>query len=266
MRSPRLLLIALLLSGTSKFALAMTGMGLCVIPFVASGFSYRFGVAFRDGPIAGLLYMFFLPYRIHYRLTHQELFQRLRAPTLKLRDFSLLLLGLCFLPLVILAAQEMEKQPRNQPPAIDWTKVGPGHAIPKPPTSPKHAGKPGPIALARRGARTNAHAPARSDPDAPEATDPNAPTPAPAPAPAPTAPEKTETPANDLADSSASPARAAASKPEAGASPRFGRGLRPPMFPRGPMASRGPMSLRADPCPRADPWRVLRPPSPRRRP
>ena len=126
-----LLAVALIVGGVPKFILAMAGMFLCVGPFVAAGFSYRFGIAFRDGPIAGLLYMFFMPYRIHYRLTHRELFQTLRAPTLTLRDFSLLLIGLCFLPVVIVAAQDMDKVRPNRPPEIDWTQfVGqPGNGI-----------------------------------------------------------------------------------------------------------------------------------------
>ena len=100
---------ALLASGVPKFTLALIGAFMCVGPFIACGFAYRFGVAFSDGLIAGLLYMFFMPYRIHYRLTHREQFQKLRAPSLMLRDFSLLLLGLCFLPVVILAAKDMDK-------------------------------------------------------------------------------------------------------------------------------------------------------------
>ena len=138
-----LLAAARLVTGVTKFALAMTGLVLCVGPFIGSGFAYRFGVAFRDGPIAGLLFMFFMPYRIHYRLTHRELFQRLRAPSLTLRDFGLLLLGLCFLPVVILAAQDMDKlaesSPRNRlgpvcRPAREGHRAGgcptqrPGHA------------------------------------------------------------------------------------------------------------------------------------------
>ena len=117
-----LLVVSLLVGGVAKLIIAMTGVFLAVGPFVALGFRYRYGIAFRDGPIAGLLYMFFVPYRIHYRLTHQELFRNLRIPTLTLQDFSLLFLGLLFLPVIILAAQDMDKRGRNRPPAVDWTK------------------------------------------------------------------------------------------------------------------------------------------------
>ena len=152
-----LLAIALITGGVPKFILAMAGVVLCVWPFVAAGFAYRFGIAFRDGPIAGLLYMFFVPYRIHYRLTHQKLFQTLRAPTLTLRDFSLLLLGLCFLPLVIAAAPEMDKLRRNRPPEIDWTQfVGqPGKNIGPPVPVPKHSVRPPRLGLARPPIRKN---------------------------------------------------------------------------------------------------------------
>ena len=117
-----LLVVSLLVGGLAKLIIAMTGVFLAVGPFVALGFRYRYGIAFRDGPIAGVLYMLFVPYRIHYRLTHQELFRNLRAPTLTLRDFGLLFLGLLFLPVIILAAQDMDKRARNRPPAVDWTK------------------------------------------------------------------------------------------------------------------------------------------------
>ena len=136
-----LLVVSLLVGGLAKLIIAMTGVFLAVGPFVASGFRYRYGIAFRDGPIAGVLYMVFVPYRIHYRLTHQELFRNLRSPTLTLRDFSLLFLGLLFLPVIILAAQDMDKRARNRPPAVDWTKFASKPADFGIPPVPTHKGR-----------------------------------------------------------------------------------------------------------------------------
>ena len=42
-----LLAAVLLVGGLTKFVLAMTGLVLCVGPFIGSGFAYRFGIAFR---------------------------------------------------------------------------------------------------------------------------------------------------------------------------------------------------------------------------
>jgi hypothetical protein len=224
-----LLPIALLIGGVPKFAVAMAGVVLCVWPFVASGFAYRFGVAFRDGPIAGLLYMFFMPYRIHYRLTHRELFKKLRAPSLTLRDFSLLLLGLCFLPAVIFGAKEMDKQARNQPPAIDWAHFGPGVKI-NPPTPPKHHVKAPVLGFGRRPPRDNA-------PPAP-ATAESAKTEPDSSATAPAEPAAPESSAPRVADAETKPAQPTPSRPPANNRSRFGRGLRPPM-PSGKFAPLG---------------------------
>ena len=152
------LIAALVVDGVPKLILALAGAFLCVGPFVASGFTYRFGVAFRDGPIAGLLYMFFMPYRIHYRLTHKALFQKLRAPTLTLRDFGLLLLGACFLPVILVAAKEMDK-PKNHPPQIDWAHFGPqvNHSLPAA-AVPKRPARPGLSGIGRRAGRKAAEA------------------------------------------------------------------------------------------------------------
>lgn len=218
-----LLVLSLLVSGLPKLILALAGVFLCVGPVVASGFRYRFGVAFRDGPVAGVLYMLFTPYRIHYRLTHQELFRTLRAPTLTLRDFGLLLYGLLFLPVVILAAQEIDKQAKNRPPAVDWTRVAAlvpkGNRPPEPPRQ-RHArpDRPGP---------RKAVAPRRA-PTGPESArpatepEPNYPAADPAPAvPAPSRPAEANTTTRQGADDGS----------EIGAPPRFGREHRRPSMP-----------------------------------
>ena len=214
------LAVALLTGGVPKFILAMAGAFLCVGPFVASGFAYRFGVAFRDGPIAGLLYMFFVPYRIHYRLTHKQLFQTLRAPTLTLRDFSLLLLGACFLPVVILAAKDMDKLPRNRPPEVDWAQfAGPGKAIQPPAAVPKHLPRPPLLGMAKPPA-TRKNTPAKPVPaDDAEVAEPNASRPAAA------GPEAAQAPSPRLADADSQPAQPRSRRPDIGG--------RPPLFDRG---------------------------------
>ena len=214
-----LLAVALLTGGVPKLILAMAGVFLCVGPFVACGFAYRFGVAFRDGPIAGLLYMFFVPYRIHYRLTHKQLFQTLRAPTLTLRDFSLLLLGLCFLPVVILAAKDIDKLPRNRPPEVDWTQfAGPGKAIRPPAAVPKHLPRPPLLGLAKPPA-TRKNTPAKSVPADAAVAEPDASGPAAA------GPEAAETPSSRMADADSQPVQPRSRRPETGG--------RPPLFDRG---------------------------------
>jgi hypothetical protein len=228
------LAVALVVGGVPKFALAMAGMFLCVWPFVAAGFSYRFGTAFRDGPIAGLLYIFFMPYRIHYRLTHRELFQKLRAPTLTLRDYSLLLLGLCFLPVVINAAQEMDKLKRNRPPEIDWTQfvARPGNRIGPPVAAPEHLARPPRLGLAKAPAARNF--PVRPVPADAAVAEPDVPGPAAA------EPAATEVPSSRQADSDNRTLERRSRRPEIGRPPQVERGARRPFPPRSALQGASP--------------------------
>ncbi len=229
---------ALLASGVAKFTLALIGAFLCVGPFIACGFAYRFGVAFSDGLIAGLLYMFFMPYRIHYRLTHRERFQNLRAPSLTLRDFGLLLLGLCFLPVVILAAKDMDKLARNHPAEVDWTRlVGrPGIAGQPAGIVPHRPATPPLLGLAKRAASKNTPAEpvpadvtaAEANPSGPALAEPAAE--ASSCGSAPTEPAA-EAPLSRLADGDPHPAQKAWRGPELGLL-RFGQGPHRPLLTR----------------------------------
>jgi hypothetical protein len=218
-----LLVAAVVVGGVPKFALAMGGLFLCVGPFVASGFTYRYCVAFRDGPITGLLYMLFLPYRIHYRLTHRELFEKLRMPSLTLRDFSLLVLGLCFLPAVILGAQEMDKRGRNPAPAVDWARFArrPGELIPPPPAAErKRIAKPPILGFRTRPTRPDTlHRPVSGD-----VTDAGANALRPSPA-------KANVPSPPLADVATEAAQPASNEPNVGRPARFGHRTHPPFPP-----------------------------------
>ena len=135
-----LLVASLVARGVPMLALglAIAGAFLSVGPVVASGFLLRYGVAFRDGPVAGVLYMVFTPYRIHYRLTHKELFRTLRAPAMTRQDFALIALGVLFLPAILLAAQAVDKMPAQRPaeePA--WARFA--RRAPAPPAAPRRA-------------------------------------------------------------------------------------------------------------------------------
>ncbi len=228
-----LLAAALLVGGVTKFVVAMTGLVLCVGPFIGSGFAHRFGIAFRDGPVAGLLYMFFVPYRIHYRLTHRDLFQSLRAPSLTLRDFGLLLLGLCFLPVVILAAQDMDKLARNHPPAVDWARFAgqPAKAIAPAATVPKRPAMPPLFGFARKPTSTNTPAEPVPVEVAGIAASASGHVPAKPPAP--------ETLSTSAAEAEPKHAPPASSGPELGRPARFGHA---PRFPMMPLASKPPAS------------------------
>ena len=114
---------SLLVRGEPKLVLALVGVVLSIGPFLALAFTARYGIAFRDGLIPGLLYMVFLPYRIHYRFTHQELFRQLSGPQLKVQDWALILVALLFLPVLSDAAHDIDKPTKlavKQP----WERLG----------------------------------------------------------------------------------------------------------------------------------------------
>ena len=218
-----LLVLSLLVGGLPKLILALAGVFLCVGPFVASGFRYRFGVAFRDGPVRRRALHALHALSNSLPVDAPELFRTLRAPTLTLRDFGLLLYGLLFLPVVILAAQEIDKQAKNRPPAVDWTRVaalGPkGNRAPEPPRQ-RHArpDRPGPP----QGAISRRHptGPAAAE----RVTEPEPTHPAADPAPAAPAPSR-------LAEADTVTDQPAAGGSEIDAHPRLERAHRRPSMP-----------------------------------
>jgi hypothetical protein len=135
-------------------------------------------------------------------------------------------MGLCFLPVVIVSAKEMDKLNQKRGNEIDWTQfVGPrGKNAGPPPAAPKHAVKPPLLGWAKPPTRThrppeperNDAAVAESEPSGQKAVEPSAP----------------EGSSRQLADSEKRSAGRGSTRPGSGDAARLERAPRRPFSPR----------------------------------
>ncbi len=112
------MLVALLFVGpVEKLVLAMVGSMLMIAPLIASVAVPQLMVPFREGLFVGLMCCCIPIYNIYFRLTRDDLYRKHRRPPLTRGDYSVILLGLLFLPFIVLAAREVDQMPRNPPQA-----------------------------------------------------------------------------------------------------------------------------------------------------
>ena len=134
-----MILVALSVRGEEKILCAAFAGLVCMGPFLATGFAQRYGVPFRDGIVSGLMYIFVMPYRIHYRMTHRVEFARIELPKFARRDLVPLALTVPSLGVLLLGAQEadeMRKAPRRNPVVAQRSFAPPAEDQPATPKRP----------------------------------------------------------------------------------------------------------------------------------